>query len=161
MEPFTHVRADGFTLTLRGPRWCLEIRKGNGKLAEQPQDWLVEHFSGARTVALRKCAEPIVFGAELAADALAVLAGMARIKRGEREAIEQALREGRAVTLKNLLRGLDGRRLKSARGMIGVATANTRALCDRVKHAEQVAVAALEPALVARLDAYIAAARAS
>lgn len=161
MEPFVHVRPDGFTLTLRGPRWCLEIRKGNGKLAEQPQDWLVEHASGARTVTLRKCAEPIAFGAELAAEVLAAVDGMARLKTGEREAVTLALTEGRPITLKNLLRNLDGRRLKSPRGLIGVEVANTRALCDRVKHAEQTAVAALEPALVARLDAFIAAARAS
>lgn len=161
MEPFTHVRPDGCTVTLRGPRWCLEVRKGNGKLAEQPQDWLVEHFSGARTVTLRKAAEPIAFGAELAAEVLGAVDRMARLKTGEREAFTAALAEGRPITLKNLLRNLDGRRLKSERGLIGVDTANTRALCDRVKHAEQVAVSALEPALVARLDAYIAAARAS
>jgi len=87
MEPFAHVRADGFTLTLRGPRWCLEIRNSNGKLVEQPQDWLVEHAGGARTVTLRKCAEPIAFGAELAAEVLAAVDGMARLKTGEREVI--------------------------------------------------------------------------
>lgn len=157
MEPLTHTR----TVTLVGPRWRLEVRDASGRLVEQPQEWTPEHSSAARAVALRKYAEPIAFGAELTADALGSLAPLARVKRGEREALEQSLREGRAVTLKNLLRGLDGRRLKSVRDLVGQEKADTRALCDRVKHAEQVAVAALEPELVARLDAYIAAARAS
>lgn len=155
MEPFTHARLDGVTLTLRGPRWCLELRDAAGKLTDVPQDWLVEHASGARLVTLRKCAEPLRFGGELAADVITVVVQMSRTKPGERAAVEAALVGGRPVTLKNLLRGFDGRKMTNG------TTADTRALCDRVKHAEQVAVAALDPALVARLDAYIAAARAS
>ena len=160
MEPFVHTRPDGVTVILSGPRWRLELRNARGKLTEAPQDWLVEHVSGARLVTLRKCAEPIAFGAELAADVMAQVTTMARLKSGEREAFELALTEGRPITLKNLLRGLDGRRSKNERGAVSMDTVvSTRALCDRVKHAEQTAVAALDPALVARLDAAIAATR--
>lgn len=161
MEAFEHTRGDGITVRLTGPRWCLKLVNARGKLTEQPQDWLTEHASGARVVTLRKCAEPIAFGAELAADVLSQVAAMARLRPGEREAVEAAIIEGRPIALKNLLRGLDGRRVKNERGAIGMDAANTRALCDRVKHAEQVAVAALDGALVAALDAYIAAARAA
>jgi hypothetical protein len=150
MERFEHTRADGITVRLTGPRWCLRLVDAEGKLTEAPQDWLVEHASGARLVTLRKCAEPISFGAELAADILAVATAMARLKTGEREAFDFAVELGRPVTMKNLLRGLDGRKLR------GGGEANTRALCDRVKHAEQAAVAALDAGLVARLDSYIA-----
>lgn len=160
MDAFAHTRPDGTTVRLTGPRWCLRLLDAAGKLTEQPQDWLVEHASGARLVTLRKCAEPIAFGAELAADVMAQVTTMARLKAGELAAFEAAIIDGRPISLKNLLRGLDGRRLKSERGAVGMDAANTRALCDRVKHAEQVAVAALDGALVASLDAYITAARA-
>jgi hypothetical protein len=161
VEPFVHTRADGYTVRLTGPRWRMEIRTPKGKLVEAPQEWLVEHASGARTVTLRKCAEPIAFGAEIAADVMAQVTAMARLKSGEREAFELALTEGRPITLKNLLRNLDGRRSKNERGAVSMEVVSTRALCDRVKHCEQVAVAALDPALVAALDAYICAARAA
>ncbi len=161
MNAFSHVRPDGVTVTLGAPRWRLELRDERNKLIEAPQDWLVEHASGARLVTLRKCAEPLALDAALAADVLAAVDALARPKPGERAAIERALREGRPVTLKGLLRAMDGRRMKSARGLIGVATADTRALCDRVQHAERSAVAALDPALVARLDAWMAGARAN
>lgn len=155
-EHFEHTRADGITVRLAGPRWRLRLLDAAGKLTEQPQEWLVEHASGARAVTLRKCAEPIAFGAELAADVMAQVSAMARLRPGELAAFEAAIILGRPITLKNLLRDLDGRRLKSARGAIGMDAANTRALCDRVKRAEQVAVAALDAGLVARLDSYIA-----
>lgn len=161
MEPFVHTRPDGVTVTLSGPRWRLELRNERNKLVEAPQDWLVEHASGARLVTLRKCAEPVSFGAELAVDVMARVTAMARLKTGEREAFELALTEGRPITLKNLLRGLDGRRSKNERGAVSMDAVNTRDLCARVKHAEQAAVAALDPALVARLDAAIAAMGAS
>lgn len=161
MEPFEHTRPDGITVRLAGPRWRLRLLDAAGKLTEQPQEWLVEHYSGARTVTLRKCAEPIAFGAELAADVMAQVSAMARLRPGELAAFEAAIILGRPITLKNLLRGLDGRRSKNDRGAVSMDVVSTRALCDRVKHAEQAAVAALDAGLVAKLDAYIAAARAA
>lgn len=92
MHAFSRVRPDGVTVTLSGPRWRLELRNERNKLVEAPQDWLVEHASGA-------------------------------------------------VSMDTVV--------------------STRELCARVKHAEQAAVAALDPALAARLDAAIAAMRAS
>jgi len=161
MEPFTHTRPDGATVRLTGPRWRLEVRDAAGRLTEQPQEWLVEHASGARLVTLRKAAEPLRWTPGLADDVRAAADAMARLKPGEREAVEQALRDGRPIALKVLLRGFDGRRLKSNRGLVGQGTADTRALCDRVAHAEKTAVAELDPALAARLDAWIAEAKAN
>lgn len=155
MEPFTHKRPDGRRVVLSGPRWRLEVRDAEGHLTEAPQEWLVEHFGGARAVTLRKCAEPIRFGAELAADVMMVAVQMARTKPGERLGVETALTNGRPITLANLLRGFDGRKTTSG------AVADTRALVDRVKAAERAAVAALDPALVERLDAWMAGATAS
>lgn len=161
MEPFTHTRLDGRRVVLTGPRWRLEVRDPEGRLAEVPQEWLVEHESGARLVTLRKLAEPVTFGAPLTADVLTAVGAMARHKAGEVDAFNLALAGGRPIALTNLLRGLDGRRVKSDRGLVSQATADTRALVDRVKAAERAAVAALDPALVARLDAYLAERRAS
>lgn len=161
MEPFAHTRPDGRRVVLTGPRWRLEVRGAEGHLTEVPQEWLVEHASAARTVALRKLAEPVTFGATLMADVLTAVGTMARHKPGEVEAFNLALAGGRPVTLANLLRGLDGRRVRGARGLVAQATVDTGALVDRVKHAERAAVAALDPALVARLDAWMAGAKAS
>lgn len=151
MEAFEHTRPDGTLVRLTGPRWRLELRR-DGKLTEVPQEWLVQHDGGARLVTLRKCAEPVTFGAELAADVMTVVHGMARWKTGELFAFETAVTEGRPVTLKNLLRGLDGRKLKGCAEPV-----TTSALCERVKRAEERAVAALDAGLVERLDAFIAA----
>ncbi len=161
MEPFTHRRPDGRRVVLLGPRWHLQVRDADGHLTESPQEWLVEHASGARMVTLRKCAEPITFGAPLIADVLTAVGAMARHKPGEVEAFNLALAGGRPITLACLLRGLDGRRVRSERGLVSQATADTRALVDRVKAAERAAVAALDPALVERLDAWMAGATAS
>lgn len=150
MEPFVHVRPDGTELRLTGPRWRLELRR-DGKLVEPPQEWLVEHFGGARLVTLRKAAEPIAFGAELAATVMTVVHGMARLKPGELFAFETAVTEGRPIALKNLLRGLDGRKSKGCAEPV-----TTAALCERVKRAEERAVAALDPSIAATLDAWIA-----
>lgn len=155
MDPFTHTRIDGCRVVLTGPRWRLEVRGADGRLTEVPQEWLVGHAGGARLVTLRKCAEPIVFDATLAADVMTAAVQMSRTKPGERVAVETALAQGRPITLANLLRGFDGRQTTINK------PADTRALVDRVKAAERAAVAALDPALVARLDAWMAGARAN
>ncbi len=64
---------------------------------------------------------------------------------------ERETKKGRNLVVMYEVRG----RLEVPGG-IGTDAANTRALCDRVKRAEQVAVAALDAGLVARLDSYIA-----
>lgn len=161
MEPFILARPDGRRVVLSGPRWRLELRDAEGHITESPQEWLVEHASGARMVTLRKCAEPVTFGAPLIADVLTAVGAMARHKPGELEAFNLALAGGRPITLASLLRGLDGRRVRSERGLVSSAIADTRALVDRVKAAERAAVAALDPALVERLDAWMAGARAN
>lgn len=149
MSAFEHVRPDGTVVKLTGPRWRLELRR-EGRIIEVPQEWLTEHRNGARVVTLRKIAEPIVWPESLTSDVLRAVDAMARLKSGEREAFEQALREGRSVTLKNLLRGLDGRR---ARGIADKVS--TKDLVRRVNAIEEKAIDAIAPETVTRLDAWL------
>lgn len=150
MEPFEHTREDGAVVTLTGPRWRLEIRR-NGKLDEEPQEWNGVPASGARLVTLRKIAEPMVFPDSLVNDVRRAVDEMARLKSGELEAFQFALSAGRPVSLKNLLRGLDGRKAKGVADKV-----STRALVERVTRVEKAAIEAVDAATVARLDAWIA-----
>ena len=75
---------------------------------------------------------------------------MARLKSGEREGFEFALSAGRPITLKNLLRGLDGRRAKGVADKV-----TTKALVERVTRIEKTAIEAVDAEIVARLDAWI------
>ena len=149
MSPFEHTREDGVVVRLTGPRWRLEIRR-DGKLDEVPQEWLPEHTSGARLVTLRKIAEPMVFPDSLVNDVRRAVDEMARLKSGEFEAFQFALSAGRPVTLKNLLRGLDGRCAKGVADKV-----STKALVDRVTRVEKTAIEAVDAEIVARLDAWI------
>lgn len=147
-DAFEHTREDGAVVRLTGPRWCLEIRR-DGKLYEVPQEWMREHGSGARHVTLRKIAEPMVWPDSLINDVRRVVDEMARLKSGEREAFDFALQIGRPVTLKNLLRGLDGRKVKGCADPM-----DTRALVKRVTAIEEKCIAAIDAATVERLDAW-------
>ena len=149
MSPFEHTRDDGAEVSLTGPRWRLEIRR-DGKLDAVPQEWLPEHTSGARLVTLRKIAEPMVFPDSLVNDVRRAVEEMARLKSGEREGFEFALSAGRPITLKNLLRGLDGRRAKGVADKV-----TTKALVERVTRIEKTAIEAVDAEIVARLDAWI------
>lgn len=147
---FEHTREDGAVVILTGPSWRLEIRR-DGKLDEVPQEWMREHASGARHVTLRKIAEPMVWPDSLINDVRRVVEEMARLKSGEREAFDFALQIGRPVTLKNLLRGLDGRKAKGCADKV-----DTSALVKRVTAVEEKCIAALDAETVARLDAWLA-----
>lgn len=148
-DAFEHTREDGAVVRLSGPQWRLEIRR-NGKLDEVPQEWMPEHRSGARTVTLRKIAEPMVWPDSLVNDVRRTVDEMAKLKSGEREAFEYALTAGRPVTLKNLLRGFDGRKAK------GVDKVSTKTLVERVTRIEREAIDAVDAETVARLDAWLA-----
>jgi hypothetical protein len=150
MVPFTHTREDGAVVSLSGPRWRLEILR-DGKHDEVPQEWLSEHASGARHVTLRKIAEPMAWPDSLTNDVRRTLDEMSKLKSGEREAFDFALLIGRPVTLKNLLRGLDGRKAKGVADKV-----STAALVRRVTAVEGKCIEAIDAATVARLDAWFA-----
>lgn len=150
MSAFEHTREDGVVVRLTGPNWRLELRR-DGKLDEVPQEWMRDHKSGARHVTLRKIAEPMVWPDSLVNDVRRTVDEMAKLKSGEREAFEHAITGGRPVTIKNLLRGLDGRKAK------GVADkADTSSLVKRVTSIEEKCIAAIDTEIVARLDAWLA-----
>ncbi len=149
-DAFEHTREDGAVVRLSGPQWRLEIHR-NGKLDEVPQEWMPEHRSGARTVTLRKIAEPMVWPDSLVNDVRRTVDEMAKLKSGEREAFEYALAAGRPVTLKNLLRGLDGRKAKGIADRV-----STAALVKRVTSVEEKCIAAVDAETVAHLDAWLA-----
>ena len=130
----THTRTDGLVVSLR-EAWHVEVRDADGRLVEPPLDWLREHENAARLVFARKCSEPVRFNADLVADVRA-LAARVRLKRGEAEAIERAIVEGRPTTLRNVVRDFATR--KNGEG--------AKAIEKRITEAQNAAVAALAPA---------------